>query len=85
MAEWQLQDAKNRFSELVREARENGPQVVTIRGKRAVVVLSSAAFDAIERPRKPFNEFLMEGPAWPDDVIDAINDRSPDPGRDVEF
>ena len=31
---WALQDAKNRFSELVAEAERNGPQVVTRRGKR---------------------------------------------------
>ena len=41
---WQLQDAKARFSELVRRAREQGPQHVTIRGEPAVVEVSEEDF-----------------------------------------
>ncbi|MBM3223472.1 MAG: type II toxin-antitoxin system Phd/YefM family antitoxin [Candidatus Tectomicrobia bacterium] len=37
---WPLQDAKNRFSELVEQALHDGPQVVTRHGKATVVVLS---------------------------------------------
>lgn len=45
-AGWKLQDAKARFSELVRRARTEGPQRVTIRGHDAVVVI---AVDELER------------------------------------
>lgn len=38
---WQLQDAKNRFSEVVQRARREGPQIVTLRGGQAAVVLSA--------------------------------------------
>lgn len=38
---WKLEDAKARFSEVVRLAREKGPQRVTLRGQEAVVVLSA--------------------------------------------
>lgn len=38
---WTLQDAKAHFSQLVREAREQGPQRVTLHGKDAVVILSA--------------------------------------------
>jgi antitoxin Phd len=38
---WKLQDAKAHFSRLVREARELGPQRVTLHGKDAVVILSA--------------------------------------------
>jgi antitoxin Phd len=38
---WKLQDAKARFSQVVREAREQGPQRVTVHGKDAVVILSA--------------------------------------------
>ena len=41
---WKLEEAKARFSELVRRARERGPQRVTVRGQDAVVVLSAADF-----------------------------------------
>jgi len=36
---WKLEDAKNRFSELVRRARSEGPQVVTKHGRESVVVI----------------------------------------------
>ena len=51
--EWQLQDAKNRFSELVQRARKDGPQIVTLRGERAAVVLSAEAFDALTARAEP--------------------------------
>src|ERR1700739_4706685 len=38
---WKLQDAKPHFSQVVREARERGPQRVTVHGRDAVVVLSA--------------------------------------------
>ncbi|MGI4958989.1 MAG: type II toxin-antitoxin system prevent-host-death family antitoxin [Janthinobacterium lividum] len=44
MPVWKLEDAKSRFSELVRLARERGPQRVTVRGQDAVVVLSAADY-----------------------------------------
>ncbi len=37
---WKLEDAKARFSEVVRLARERGPQKVTVRGQEAVVILA---------------------------------------------
>ena len=40
-ASWRLEEAKARFSELVRRARASGPQHVTVRGQEAVVVLSA--------------------------------------------
>ncbi len=41
---WKLEEAKARFSELVRRARERGPQRVTVRGQDAVVVLSATDY-----------------------------------------
>jgi len=41
---WKLEDAKARFSEVVRLAREQGPQRVTVRGQDAVVVVSAADY-----------------------------------------
>ncbi len=41
---WKLEDAKARFSEVVRLARDTGPQRVTVRGEDAVVILSAKAF-----------------------------------------
>jgi prevent-host-death family protein len=51
--DWQLQDAKNRFSQVVRAAREGVPQWVTVHGKRAVVVLSSDEYEALAQKAAP--------------------------------
>jgi len=85
MLDWQLQDAKNRFSEVVKRARDEGPQTVTVHGQRAAVVVSATQYDALVKPRMTFVDFLLSDTPWPDDVVDAINDRSRDTGRDVAF
>ena len=86
---WSVQDAKNRFSEVVKRARDEGPQTVTVHGQRAAVVVSALEFDALVKPRMSFVDFLLtETPGqdpWPDDVVEAINDRSTDTGRDIAF
>jgi len=48
---WKLQDAKARFSEVVRRARAGEPQQVTVHGKDAVVVLDPVRFEY--RPKPP--------------------------------
>lgn len=44
---WKLEDAKARFSELVRAARSLGPQTVTVRGKASVVVLAVEDYERL--------------------------------------
>jgi prevent-host-death family protein len=44
---WRLQDAKARFSELVRLAHSDGPQHVTLHGRDAVVVLDAEEFQRL--------------------------------------
>ena len=48
---WALQDAKARFSELVRRARSEGPQHVTVRGRDEVVVLAAEEFRRLKGDR----------------------------------
>ena len=84
MLDWQLQDAKNRFSEVVEHHREDGPQTVTVHGQRAAVVVSAADYDAMIKPRLSFAEFLADA-RGPDDVVDAMNNHSSGTGRDVDF
>src|SRR3954453_16747183 len=47
---WRLQDAKARFSEVVREAQQRGPQRAQLHGKDAVVIVGAAEFDRLQRP-----------------------------------
>ena len=47
MQTWQIQTAKARFSELVKQAAEDGPQEITLHGKPVAVVLSHEAFERL--------------------------------------
>lgn len=83
--DWQLQDAKAQFSRVVKAAREKGPQHITVRGERAVVLISEEEFSRLTSSRRSIVDHILSGPAWPDDVVEAINKRSTDTGRDVAF
>jgi prevent-host-death family protein len=48
---WPLQDAKARFSELVRRAHSDGPQRVTLHGRDAVGVVDADEFDRMQGAR----------------------------------
>ena len=86
MSDWQLQVAKNKFSERVRRAREEGPQTVTVHGKPAVVVVDAAEFARLGGVRREtFKEMSLRGPEWPEVMLRAVEDRSRDTGRDIEL
>lgn len=77
---WQLQEAKQRFSELVRKAESDGPQVVSRHGRDVVVVVSVEEFNGRAEPPMDFKEFLM---SWPD--IDLDIERDDQPPREIEW
>ena len=59
---WQLQDAKNRFSNLVEKAQHTGPQVVTKHGKDAVVVISMDEYKKLIKPKQNLVNFFQQSP-----------------------
>jgi antitoxin Phd len=62
---WQLQEAKQKFSELVRRTLEEGPQVVTRHGEEVVVVVPVEEFRRMSKDgekKMDFKEFLMSAP-----------------------
>jgi antitoxin Phd len=59
---WQLQEAKQRFSELVRHARAHGPQVVTRHGEEVAVVVSIEEYRRLTEELPSFKEFLLAAP-----------------------
>ena len=79
---WKLEDAKARFSEVVRHAREDGPQRITVRGHDAVVIMSVEEFERLSpaAPRVPFLNFMEALHLGGLDL-----DRETDHGRDVEL
>ena len=82
---WQLQDAKARFSEVVRRAAEEGPQYVSVRGEPTAVVLSERDYRALAAKRPSIVDHILSGAPWPDDLVEAINDRPREADRDIDF
>lgn len=79
---WQLQDAKNRFSALVKAAEKEGPQVITVHGQEKAVVLSAEAYQRLVQRKGNLLEFFQHSP-WAKTDIDIC--RSRDTGREVEL
>lgn len=65
---WQLQEAKNKFSNLVTQAQEIGPQIVTKHGQVAVVVLSAKEYEKLIKPKKNLVQFFQDSPLAQEDL-----------------
>lgn len=82
MGQWQLQEAKNKFSEVVDKALQDGPQVVTRRGVKTVVILSVKDYQKLKKPKSNLVDFFRKSP------LKGINldlERTKDYPREVEF
>jgi prevent-host-death family protein len=62
MSRWQLQEAKARFSRLVKSAVTEGPQEITVHGHPAAVVLSAEEYARLAGRKLPFAEFMRQSP-----------------------
>ena len=82
---WTLAEAKARFSEVVRRANVQGPQVVTYRGIDTAVVISVEEFRRMKPERPSFIDVLLSGPKLDDETIDAMNSRDRRHGRKIRF
>lgn len=60
---WQLQEAKQRFSELIRAAESEGPQVVSRHGKDVVIVIDIDTYLG-SRASADFKDYLAEAPSF---------------------
>jgi antitoxin Phd len=59
---WQLQEAKNRFSEVVKKALAEGPQTVTRHGEEIVVVVSKTEYNRLLKSQTSLLEFFRQSP-----------------------
>lgn len=75
MQRWQVQEAKARFSALLRHAAEEGPQAITVRGRPAAVVLSIREYERLTGPKPSLPAFLRASPLAGLD-LDIERDRS---------
>jgi prevent-host-death family protein len=79
---WQLQEAKSKFSQVVREAQTSGPQVITVHGKEAVVVLSTEEYKHLTHSQGSLAEFLHNSPLRSSGLM---VERDQELGRDLEL
>jgi prevent-host-death family protein len=82
--QWLLQDAKARFSELVRRVRSEGPQRVTVHGRDEVVVISAEEFRRLKGDLTGAS-LIAAMQASPHRDIELEPGRSPMPVREVSF
>jgi prevent-host-death family protein len=81
---WLLQDAKARFSELVRRVRSEGPQHVTVHGRDEVVVISAEEFRRLKGERGGDALIAaMQASPYRDIDIEPSRDRMPVRGVDL--
>ncbi len=73
---WQLQEAKNKFSEVVEAALKRGPQVITRRGVETAIVLSYSDYRKMLLNQKKLSEFFRESPLVGVE-LDLTRDASP--------
>lgn len=78
--EWQLQSAKNKFSEVVERAIKNGPQEITRHGKKTVVVLSMKDYQKLKSRKGSLSDFFRNSP-----LRELSLERSRDFSRSVDL
>jgi len=88
MFAWKMETAKARLSEVLRQAREVGPQRITVRGQDAAVVLSPEDYDRLTRPATSENwvdRLRATVRAGMDDDMDIEFERDSDTGREFDL
>lgn len=76
MSTWQMQTAKARFSDLVKQAAEDGPQEITVHGRPVAVVLSRELFDRLSGGGESLVDFMRHSPLATQDDVEFERDRS---------
>jgi prevent-host-death family protein len=86
---WQVQDAKQRFSEMIRAVTSNGPQVITRHGEDIAVVVDIGEYRRLTRPSVDLASVLLGGPRFGDGTADVFAEieaeRKADFGRAVDL
>ena len=78
--DWQLQEAKAMFSEVIKAAAVK-PQIITVRGKQTAVILSIGEYKKLVSPRQTLFEFIQNSPLR--DLELELPQRQPENMREV--
>ena len=76
MQTWQMQTAKARFSDVVRSAKNEGPQDITVHGKSVAVVLSREHYDRLSGNTQSLVQFMQSSPLYAMDDLKLERDKS---------
>lgn len=82
---WQLQDAKNKLSEVVKAAKTQGPQIISVRGKEEAAVVSMDELRRLQSVQQPLGTYLFTTAPKLSDEDMAVFERVDDPGRSIEL
>jgi prevent-host-death family protein len=86
---WQIQEAKQRFSEVIRAVAREGPQIITRHGEDVAVIVDIAEYRRLTGPAADVRRVLLEPPTLDDDaaaVFDEIEaERESDLGRVIDL
>ena len=85
MSIWQLQAAKAKLSEVLRAARDEGPQTITVRGKEEFVVMTKAAAERARDRQAPKTGLDLFRPVLGLGVDLELPERRIDKERPVPF
>jgi prevent-host-death family protein len=76
MHHWQMQEAKARLSEVVRQAEQAGPQDITLHGRSVAVMVSRAEFDRLAGTGESLVDFMRRSPLYGLEDVDFPRDPS---------
>ncbi len=68
MQTWQLQEAKSKFSEVVKRAQNQGPQNITVHGEPVAVLISLRDYQNLTRPKPSLVDLLRTSPLASSDL-----------------
>ena len=75
MRAWQIQEAKARLSEVVKDAEREGPQELTLHGRSVAVVVSKAEYDRLAGTGESLVAFMRRSPLYGQDDIEFERDK----------
>ncbi|GAB4449769.1 MAG: type II toxin-antitoxin system Phd/YefM family antitoxin [Anaerolineales bacterium] len=70
---WQIQDAKNKLSEVIARALKQGPQIITRHGEKTVVVVAYTEYEKLRKSQGKLSEFFKASPLA---GVDLTRDKS---------
>ncbi len=73
---WQMQEAKARLSEVVKDAEREGPQEITLHGRSVAVVLSKTQYDRLAGTGESLAAFMRRSPLYGEEEIEFTRDES---------